>query len=178
MWNTMITYRRKCLQGDSIKDILNGEMYMDLRKPGNFLSSENNISLLFNTDGVPLYNSSKVGLWPVYLVINELPPVVRFSRQNMILWGVWQSKSKPAFQTYFQPFVQEMMKLKTQGFSLCIEREIINARAIFVSRDFRSTSKGHDFGNDPSQWRVCLHYLRRTRSCGPSRKRICKSFSI
>ena len=133
IWKTMIHYRRKCLQEDGIKDILNGEIYANLRKPGNFLSSESNISLLFNTDGVPLYNSSKVGLWPVYLVINELPPVIRFSRQNMILWGVWQSKSKPAFQTYFRPFVQEMMKLKMHGFSINIDNEVVYTKAILLA---------------------------------------------
>ena len=36
-------------------------------------------SLTFNTDGVPLYNSSSVSLWPVFLVINDLPPSLRFS---------------------------------------------------------------------------------------------------
>jgi hypothetical protein len=108
-------------------------MYTELRKPGNFLSNDKNISLLFNTDGVPLYNSSKVGLWPVYLVINELPPVMRFSRQNMILWGVWQSKSKPVFQTFFRPFVEEMLKLKKHGFSLSIENEVMNVKAILLA---------------------------------------------
>ncbi len=33
-----------------------------------------NVSLVFNTDGAPVFKSSGISLWPVYLVINELPP--------------------------------------------------------------------------------------------------------
>ncbi|WAR13393.1 LOW QUALITY PROTEIN: hypothetical protein MAR_027573 [Mya arenaria] len=66
----------------------------------NFLSSQNNITLLFNTDGIPLYKSSGVSIWPFYLVGNELPPKMRSSKKNMILWGMLLSKGKPVFQTF------------------------------------------------------------------------------
>ena len=45
--------------------------------PGEFLSSCNNISFCLNTDGVSLFKSSKVELWPIWLEINELPPKMR-----------------------------------------------------------------------------------------------------
>ena len=32
------------------------------------------MSLLFNTDGMALFRSSKVAIWPIWTVINELPP--------------------------------------------------------------------------------------------------------
>ena len=37
-----------------------------------------NISLTLNTDGVAIFKSSKNSLWPVWLVINELPPTERY----------------------------------------------------------------------------------------------------
>ena len=37
-----------------------------------------NISFLGNTDGVPLIRSTSCGVWPVYLVINELPSWERY----------------------------------------------------------------------------------------------------
>lgn len=40
--------------------------------PHGFLASETNISLLGNTDGVALIRSLNYGVWPVFLVINEL----------------------------------------------------------------------------------------------------------
>ena len=44
-----------------------------------FLSSDNpaNVSSTCNTDGVAIHKSSKSALWPIWLVINELPPTQR-----------------------------------------------------------------------------------------------------
>ena len=44
-----------------------------------FLSEQNkaNVSFTFNTDGVEIYKSSKYSLWPIWLQINELPPIQR-----------------------------------------------------------------------------------------------------
>ena len=49
-------------------------------QPGGILSQDNplNISFSFNTDGVAPYKSSnKQNFWPIFLVINELPPRLR-----------------------------------------------------------------------------------------------------
>ena len=39
---------------------------------------EVHVSLQINTDGVALFNSSKFSIWPVYCLINELPPKCRY----------------------------------------------------------------------------------------------------
>ena len=51
----------------------------NLSKMEDFLPMK--ITLLFNTDGIPLYKSSKVNIWPVFLAINELPPEERFAKK-------------------------------------------------------------------------------------------------
>lgn len=61
----------------SIEDVYDGRLYKTFSGPGGFLSSASNISLLGNTDGVALIRSSGYGVWPVFLVINELPPLQR-----------------------------------------------------------------------------------------------------
>ena len=55
-----------------------GKLYKSLSVPGGFLESASNISFLGNTDGVALIRSSSYGVWPVFLVINELPPLQRY----------------------------------------------------------------------------------------------------
>ena len=55
------------------------KLYKALSAPSGFLSSPSNISLLGNTDGVALIRSSSYGVWPVFLVINELPPLQRYN---------------------------------------------------------------------------------------------------
>ena len=65
-------FRRE--ESPDLRDVLDGREY---RKHEDFLSEPGNVSLLLNTDGVNLFKSSTISLWPIWLVINELPPHVR-----------------------------------------------------------------------------------------------------
>ncbi|CAC5402567.1 unnamed protein product [Mytilus coruscus] len=69
-------------------------------------------------DGVSLFKSSKIALWPVYLVNNELRPQSRFVKKNMVLWGLWQGQGKPKMNTFFFPFVKEMIDLYNIGLTV------------------------------------------------------------
>lgn len=143
MWQTLNEYKNNCLKSADIKDIINGKIYTDMSNPGHFLHSKNNISLLFNTDGATLYKSSGVSIWPVYLVINELPPKIRFSRRNMILWGVWQGRGKPAFQTFFQPFIKHMEQLESDGITITIDGKQIITKAILLAGTMDLVAKAY-----------------------------------
>ena len=57
---------------NSISDIYDGKAHND------FLQNKAHVSLALNTDGVAIFRSSKVDLWPVWLVINELPKTKRY----------------------------------------------------------------------------------------------------
>ena len=59
--------RIKCCEV-GIKDIYDGQRYRELMQSGQFLSERNNISFLWNTDGIPVFKSSKFSIWPLYLV--------------------------------------------------------------------------------------------------------------
>lgn len=61
----------------AIEDVYDGHLYRKLTANNGFLNSPHNISLLGNTDGVALVRSTRAGVWPVYYVINELPPKER-----------------------------------------------------------------------------------------------------
>ena len=67
-------FRRTKKGLDAIEDVYDGELYRKHSCPGGFLSEPHNISFLGNTDGVALIRSNGYGVWPVYLVINEIPP--------------------------------------------------------------------------------------------------------
>lgn len=100
-----------------ITDIIDGEAYLKHCQPGGCLHSENALSAIFNTDGVPLFNSSKVKLWPIFICINELPPAKRFARENTILAALWQGKDKPPFFQYIAAFGDAVSKLHSDGIS-------------------------------------------------------------
>ena len=65
---------------DDIRDIYSGQEYRKLMHPGGFLSKDNPsiCRFSFNTDGVsPFRSSNRQNFWPIFLVINELPPRLR-----------------------------------------------------------------------------------------------------
>ena len=117
-----------------IRDIQHGEKY---REVGSFLSHFGNWTLLMNTDGVQIFKSSSVSIWPIWLVINELPPplrykctfaiiilnwlcymhyfTLRFSKRNMILVGLWCAKEKSSMNTFLRPLVDSANELYHQG---------------------------------------------------------------
>jgi len=53
-------------------DIYSGKLYQKQVSSG-ILDHKNNISLIMNTDGIPVFRSSKCSFRPIYLLINELP---------------------------------------------------------------------------------------------------------
>ena len=57
-----------------VSDVYDGLKY----KRQVFLKNCNNISFIVNADGVAIFRSSKKSLWPVWLVVNELPPSERY----------------------------------------------------------------------------------------------------
>ena len=73
VWNHLQKSRRDT--GNNIVDIYDGKEY---KKHQRFLSQPGNITLTVNTDGVSIFNSANISLWPVWLAINELPPHVRY----------------------------------------------------------------------------------------------------
>ncbi len=67
--------------GVTIKDIHDGLEYQQCSRPGGFLckySNPANVSFTLNTDGVALFKSSSTDIWPVFLSVNELPPLLRY----------------------------------------------------------------------------------------------------
>ena len=110
MWKLL----KQCKEGreDSIEDIYDGEEY---RKHSDFFKSLANISLICNTDGVSIFNSSNVSIWPIWLAINELPPILRFSRQNVLLAGLWYGEQKPPMSIYLKPLIDSVNTLYREG---------------------------------------------------------------
>jgi hypothetical protein len=76
-------------KNNNLLDIYDGEIYKNLLKSeyGDLFKEQEAFSFTINTDGCSFTNKSKLTLWPVYLVINELPLDIRFSIDNVIIAG-------------------------------------------------------------------------------------------
>lgn len=70
VWTSLQQRFRRHVVPGVIQDVYDGQAY---KKHAAFLANPANISLVCNTDGVALFSSSTVEIWPVWLSINELP---------------------------------------------------------------------------------------------------------
>ena len=83
----------------------------------NFCSAPE-IQLVLNIDGAPLFKSSKISVWPVWVQIFDSPPKLRGSFANVSLLGLWHGKSKPAFSKMLPLILFELESLNEAKMSL------------------------------------------------------------
>ena len=95
-----------------ISDATSSLLYRELVKQHNF--SSNDLSLTWNTHGIPVFESSRFSIWPIQSSINELPPHLR--GKHVLLNGLWFGDKKPAMNTFLKPFVEESVNLENEGF--------------------------------------------------------------
>lgn len=91
-------------------DVYDGHLYQTWVKNG-FLNNPYNISFSWYTDGIPVFKSSQISIWPIYLTINELPFKDRKKRQNLLLLGFWYGNEKPDMNTVFHKFRPQLEQI-------------------------------------------------------------------
>uniref|UniRef100_A0A1X7TL76 Uncharacterized protein n=1 Tax=Amphimedon queenslandica TaxID=400682 RepID=A0A1X7TL76_AMPQE len=88
-----------------------------LQNNADFFSCKEHLGVIINTDGVPLFKSSRTTLWPVYLEIGNYPPTVRFRKENAVICGFWIGQSKPDMQVLLKRILKAIDNLNILGFS-------------------------------------------------------------
>ncbi|CAN7951755.1 unnamed protein product, partial [Ixodes pacificus] len=106
--NSMISLKPKRVSLD-VGDITLSKAYNELPL------TSSDITVTWNTDGVPLFESSKFCIWPLQLQINELPQKERAS--SILLAGLWFGPQKPNMNCFLKPFVEDMNRLSSAGFA-------------------------------------------------------------
>ena len=71
------------------------------------------IQLILATDGVSIINSNQIGLWPFWLSIANLPPILRMSRKNIALAALFVGSSKPPWGEIIPKIEKELSKTIT-----------------------------------------------------------------
>ena len=99
---------------------------------GHFFSTPNHLALTLSADGVPLFKSSSTSLWPVSLVILNLPSKIHTKAQNILLAGVWVGPCKPPMKLLINPVVNAIKQLNTTGFHVATATgiEIVHAKLV------------------------------------------------
>ncbi|XP_049272477.1 uncharacterized protein LOC119397300 [Rhipicephalus sanguineus] len=96
-------------EGDEMGDITDGKDYRVMRQK----LKKHDLSLTFNSDGSPLFKSSKYAIWPVQVIINELAPHHRNKR--VVTTTLWYGQSHPQMELLMASFVQELEHLAQDG---------------------------------------------------------------
>lgn len=109
---------------NSQSDVISGTIYRKLIANGTI--ARHDITIQWNTDGVQLFKSSKVQLWPIQVTINELPYTLR--KENILLCGLWYGQGKPNMNTFLQPFVHELNTLHNVGFQIVCNNDLIQIK--------------------------------------------------
>ena len=104
-------FQRSKTNTRNIEDIYDGSVYNEAVGS----KDASHISLTWNTDGVPVFQSSNYSMWPIQCVINELPPHLR--RKHVLIAGLWFGVNKPNFNSFLKPFIDECNSLKSMGFT-------------------------------------------------------------
>lgn len=89
---------------DLITDITTGAAYKTLRQK--VALGQSDLTLTFNTDGSPIFKSSKTSVWPIQFTVNELPPSVRLHHPTLA--ALWFGKCHPDMSAFLTKFVDEV----------------------------------------------------------------------
>lgn len=108
-------FNRRRYDDGTINDIFDGNMYKKWDSPNGLLNGRYNLSYTFNTDGCTTGKSSTSSVWPIYVMLNELP--INMRSRNMILVGLWVDEHKPNMNIFLQPFVNQANELSLKGIS-------------------------------------------------------------
>ncbi|XP_051172372.1 uncharacterized protein LOC127288776 [Leptopilina boulardi] len=151
-----------------INDVYDGKLYRKFVKSLSADHKHTYATVTFNTDGAPLFKSSNCAIWPIYLMVNELPFNIR--SKELILAGLWFGKGKPDMNIFLNPFVQNMNELSTKGVE-CVLDGIKNFIKIFpliccVDAVARAPVQGFVQFNAKYGCGQCLHpgeYIRKSK---------------
>ncbi|CAN7941058.1 unnamed protein product [Ixodes hexagonus] len=91
--------------------------------------TKDDISVTWNTDGVPLFESSGHSVWPLLLQGNELPYKERVHK--LLLFGLWFGKKKPKMNTFLRPFAQTINRLSSEGITWTTESGLTKTCRVF-----------------------------------------------
>lgn len=98
-------------------------------------SSSPIISLKFNVDGLPLFKSSRIQLWPILCLIEEF-------NFTPIVCAVYCGKEKPDLKLFLKDFVPELKDLMENGIIINDTKYTIFVRSFICDAPARAFLKG------------------------------------
>ncbi|XP_044598389.1 uncharacterized protein LOC123274718 [Cotesia glomerata] len=108
------SFNNKYGDNSQITDITDSELFVKFAN-----NNEKIIYLNVSTDGAPIFRKSKRSMWPLQILVNNLPPRLRFS--NVIIAGFMIVKHEPTpelMNLYMESFIKQIENLNIKGFNV------------------------------------------------------------
>ena len=93
-----------------LDDIHTGAGYKDI--------TPTHTGVIFNTDGISPFKSSRTTVWPVFIALSNLEPTIRMRKDNLVTIALWVDQSKPKFEELFSPLIKIFNKLSISGLKI------------------------------------------------------------
>ena len=114
-------------ENDFICDITDCAKFKFLKKEA--ITGKYDLCMLWNTDGIPISNSSNSQIWLIQAQIINIPPQHR--RNYQFVCGIYYSTvKKPNMTTFLYPFVQRLQNLYRDGINWYDGMNTINSKMI------------------------------------------------
>jgi hypothetical protein len=97
------------------REIWDGLTYANIKTYMTLKGKLDFIGLIFNTDGISPFKSSKFQIWPLFMSFAQLPKIKRCLPENICLIGLYFG-AKPNFKLFLKPFIHRLNKRFRNGF--------------------------------------------------------------
>ena len=121
-WKKLLHCTESSTDDSVITDIWNANSFSIER----FFNSENRLALGLSTDGVAIFKSSSISMWPVCITVFNLPPRIRMNSENILLAGLWVGPQKASMKLLLDPVVQDLNNLHTDGLTVTLPNGPVN----------------------------------------------------
>eukprot|EP00734_Pompholyxophrys_sp_LG126_P000208 Pompholyxophrys_sp_v1_NODE_49_length_3016_cov_4.701891.p1 type:complete len:352 gc:universal NODE_49_length_3016_cov_4.701891:2536-1481(-) len=95
---------RTKLNQNNIEDVMDGQKWGESAE---LYNNDQCIVIGLSLDGVPIYNSTKRTMWPIWMVYYDIPPSERYKQNNMTLLGV-SFGSRPIMNRFLSPIIRQI----------------------------------------------------------------------
>ncbi|XP_028047726.1 uncharacterized protein LOC114254809 [Monomorium pharaonis] len=114
--------RERVRNNEKFEDITDGVLYEEFVDLLSKNDTFNFATTTINCDGAPIFESSRFSIWPIQMIINELPLNVKICRP--IVCGIWFGNDKPNMNIFLKPYIVNMNKLLNDGVRCTITNEV------------------------------------------------------
>ena len=97
------------LKSNSNTDILNSNCMRNVR--WNCCSKSVDLFFLASADGASFTTSTNLDIWPFQLIVLNLPPTLRYKKENILLFGLISSRGKPPLKKCIPKLMEYLPKV-------------------------------------------------------------------